>query len=145
MRENFSLACRFVLKHEGGYSNDINDPGGETNFGISKRYHPNVDIKNLTEKDAAEIYFKQYWLPTCDNLSFPQDMIYFDTFVNMGRDDAQDSIAGAITWEEMLFNRVRLYVNKVSANPKKLRYFFGWLSRCLDLYRAIKDEIRARR
>jgi hypothetical protein len=144
MRENFALACGFVLKHEGGYSNDPNDPGGETNFGISKRYHPNVDIKNLTERGAAEIYLKEYWLPTCDNLPFPNDFIYFDTFVNMGRDDANEAIAGTVTWEEFLFNRIAAYVDKVRKSPNKLRYVFGWLSRCLDLYRAIKAEQRAK-
>ena len=46
---------------EGGYSDDPNDPGGETNFGISKRYHPNVDIKALTPEKAEEIYLKEYW------------------------------------------------------------------------------------
>ena len=140
MRENFALGCGFVLKHEGGYSNDPNDPGGETNFGISKRYHPKVDIKNLTDRDAAEIYLKEYWCPTSDLLPFPQDVIYFDTFVNMGKDDAQETIESTVTWEEFLFNRVKAYVNKVIKNPKKLRYFFGWLSRCLDLYRIVKSE-----
>ena len=145
MRENFALSCRFVLQHEGGYSADPNDPGGETNFGISKRYHPTVDIKHLTEQGAAEIYLKEYWLPTCDNLPFPQDAIYFDTFVNMGRDDANECIAGTVTWEEFLFNRVAAYVQKVKGRPKSLRYFFGWISRCLDLYRLIKQEQRGRR
>ena len=33
----FDAAVSYVLKWEGGYSNDPDDPGGETNFGISKR------------------------------------------------------------------------------------------------------------
>ena len=41
----FSLAIPIVLENEGGYVDDPNDPGGETNFGISKRSYPNVDIK----------------------------------------------------------------------------------------------------
>lgn len=145
MRENFAVACGFVLKHEGGYVNDPDDPGGETNFGISKRYNPNVDIKNLTEREAAEIYLKKYWLPAGDILSFPNDIIYFDTSVNMGRDDADDAMLGTETWEEFLFNRVKAYVGKVVKNPKKLKFFFGWLARCLDLYRLIKNEQKARK
>jgi len=42
--------------HEGGYVNHPDDPGGETNFGISKKEFPNLDIKNLTRDDAKEIY-----------------------------------------------------------------------------------------
>ena len=45
-----------VLKHEGGYVNDPTDLGGETNFGITKRFYPDVDIKNLTKEQAVEIY-----------------------------------------------------------------------------------------
>ena len=51
----FEEAVKSVLKHEGGYVNDPKDPGGETNFGISKRAFPDLDIKNLTEEDAIEI------------------------------------------------------------------------------------------
>ena len=31
----FDYAVNVVLCHEGGYSNDEADPGGETNFGIT--------------------------------------------------------------------------------------------------------------
>jgi hypothetical protein len=34
---NFNQAVEIILKHEGGYNNREDDPGGETNFGISKR------------------------------------------------------------------------------------------------------------
>lgn len=38
----------YVIPNEKGYVNNPRDPGGETNMGIAKRYHPNEDIKNLT-------------------------------------------------------------------------------------------------
>lgn len=50
-----------LIGHEGGYVNDPNDPGGETNWGISKRSYPNVDIKNLTRDQAKEIYRRDFW------------------------------------------------------------------------------------
>ena len=46
----FEDAIEFVLLHEGGYSWDPKDPGGETRFGISKKSYPNLNIKNLTEE-----------------------------------------------------------------------------------------------
>ena len=43
------------------YSNDIDDAGGETKFGISKRSYTNLDIKNLSVEKAKEIYKKDFW------------------------------------------------------------------------------------
>lgn len=58
---SFSTVIKMVLEHEGGYVNHPSDPGGETKYGISKRAYPEVDIANLTEEDAEEIYFNDYW------------------------------------------------------------------------------------
>ena len=57
----FDEIIEVVLEHEGGYVNDPKDPGGETNFGIAKRSHSDVDIKNLTKEGAKEIYKEVYW------------------------------------------------------------------------------------
>jgi lysozyme family protein len=57
----FNKAIEVILKHEGGYVNNPKDPGGETNFGISKRAYPKLDIKNLTQDEAKAIYYRDYW------------------------------------------------------------------------------------
>lgn len=51
-----------LLGNEGGYSNDPADPGGETNWGVSKRAYPDVDIKNLTRDGAKELYMRDFWM-----------------------------------------------------------------------------------
>jgi Glycosyl hydrolase 108/N-acetylmuramoyl-L-alanine amidase len=60
---NLQAALDFVLGDdiEGGYVNNPADPGGETKFGICKRYHPDVDIKNLSREGAMAIYAREYW------------------------------------------------------------------------------------
>ncbi|MDO8532600.1 MAG: glycosyl hydrolase 108 family protein [Dehalococcoidia bacterium] len=58
---SFETAIDRVLAHEGGYVNDPADPGGETNFGISKRTYPDLDIKTLTREQAIEIYRRDWW------------------------------------------------------------------------------------
>jgi hypothetical protein len=45
----------------GGYTNDPLDSGGETKWGISKRAHPHLTIKNLTYKQAVDIYNEKYY------------------------------------------------------------------------------------
>lgn len=58
---DFLPAVTLTLLHEGGYVNDPLDRGGETNFGISKRSYPSVDIKSLTRDQAIAIYQRDYW------------------------------------------------------------------------------------
>lgn len=86
MSDYFNKIITFVIKNEGGYVNHPDDPGGETNFGITKRYHPNVDIKNLTENDAIEIYKKEFWekYPFQKINDFLICRKFFDMSVNMG-------------------------------------------------------------
>lgn len=54
---DFGLVIDQVLDSEGGYVNDPDDPGGETNFGIAKRFHRDVDIKKLDREGAKKIYW----------------------------------------------------------------------------------------
>jgi lysozyme family protein len=58
---NFDTAIERILGHEGGYTPGVGDPGGETNWGISKRSYPNVDIRNLSRNGAKAIYFSDFW------------------------------------------------------------------------------------
>lgn len=82
----FELAIDKVLKHEGGYVNHPNDPGGETNFGITKRSYPYLDIRNLTREMAIKIYKQDWWDNyhySCINDQFLATKI-FDMAINMG-------------------------------------------------------------
>jgi len=58
---NFEKAVNILLELEGGYVNDPADPGGETNYGISRRSYPDLDIGALTEDEAIEIYRRDWW------------------------------------------------------------------------------------
>jgi lysozyme family protein len=83
----FDIAIKTVLNNEGGYVNDPLDAGGETNFGISKRSFPNVDIKGLTQTQAAKLYQTSYWTSN-PQLAKIQDQAVatktLDLMVNMG-------------------------------------------------------------
>lgn len=58
---NFDTAIDRLLGNEGGYTDGKGDPGGATNWGISKRSYPDVDIKNLTRDQAVAIYRRDFW------------------------------------------------------------------------------------
>lgn len=85
MSVNFDLAFQAVVGVEGGYVNDPKDPGGETNYGLSKRANPDLDIKNLTFIQAKQRYLTRYWNPySLDELEFGKALLYFDAAVNGG-------------------------------------------------------------
>lgn len=86
---DFSKAIEFVLANEGGYVNNPDDPGGETNFGISKRQYPFLDIKNLTRDGAIAIYQRDYWKPEYNSITSQRVATkLFDASVNMGPSQA---------------------------------------------------------
>lgn len=85
MSPAFRKAVALILKHEGGYVHDPRDPGGETNFGISKRAYPHEDIKAMTAERAAFLYHRDYWQAIRgDELPYPLALITFDMAVNAG-------------------------------------------------------------
>ena len=63
--QRFQFAVKVVLQHEGGLTNDKNDSGGITNFGISQRFlnDQNLDLNaaNITQKQAINIYRQYFW------------------------------------------------------------------------------------
>lgn len=86
---DFDKAFEIVVGLEGGYVNDPKDPGGETKYGIAKRYHPNIDIANLSLSQAKSIYLVEYWnIARCDDVADGLKLIQFDTAVNMSPEDA---------------------------------------------------------
>lgn len=75
----------FVLQWEGGYSNDSKDPGGETKYGIAKKFYRQLDIRNLTQAEAIEIYRRDYWQKNgLDHIPIYLRLAYFDCVVNQG-------------------------------------------------------------
>jgi lysozyme family protein len=80
---DFDTAFTRLLGHEGGYTNNPVDPGGETNWGICKRSYPLLDIKNLTRDQAACIYYRDFWQPLADAHPAIRFQV-FDFAVNSG-------------------------------------------------------------
>ena len=91
MASNFQECLDLVLKSEGGWVNNSNDPGGETNLGVTKRVwieyvgHPVENLKKLTKEDVAPLYELKYWRPCyCEVLPRGLDFVVFSMGVNAG-------------------------------------------------------------
>lgn len=93
---SFDTAFDRVLGNEGGYVNNLDDPGGETNWGISKRSYPDVDIKGLTRDGAKDIYKRDFWDRIhADTLSDGIAFQVFDFAVNSGIETAVRKLQAA--------------------------------------------------
>ena len=154
----FQKAVEKVLQHEGGYVNRTDDPGGETKYGISKRTYPELNIRELTKEQAAEIYERDWW-----NLYGYERILdealsikLFDLVVNMGASRAHrflqeslndcgcslavDGILGPRTIVECnsqsgrdvlkaLLKRADAYYHSLN----KPQFLAGWLNRLYDV------------
>lgn len=93
----FDDAFKRLIGHEGGLSDDPNDPGGLTKYGISQRSYPNVDIKALTLDEAKSIYKRDYW--NAVQMEHLPEGIRFDLFdmaVNSGVSQAVKTLQRAV-------------------------------------------------
>lgn len=88
-RDNKYASLKYVIPHEGGYVNHPNDRGKETNYGITKRWYPNEDIKNLTRERANALLYRDYWKKT-NIYQLPDELAYivFDNSIVQGQPTA---------------------------------------------------------
>nr|DAQ46637.1 MAG TPA: Lysozyme [Caudoviricetes sp.] len=90
-----------LIGHEGGYVNDLQDPGGETNWGVTKRtaqangYTGNM--KTMTRQQAYEIYRRAFWLRyNCEQMPDAVAYQFFDAAVNHGFGNASRMLQRAV-------------------------------------------------
>jgi len=151
----FEQIIKDVLEHEGGYVDDPHDRGGETNYGIAKKWYPELDIKNLSSSDAVNIYYNDYWKPSkAEDLPEGLRKTYFDMCVNMGQRQAvlilqeainskitnqieEDGVIGSntiksaknISKKRLQAYRCLFYGKLVSVRPTQERFYYGWFKR----------------
>lgn len=147
--EIFKAALKFTLSVEGGYVSNPNDPGGETNRGITKLVYDAYrkkkglsiqSVKNISDSEVYDIYKNQYWFPSnCDKMIDPKLAIsVFDFAVNGGVSRAKRY--SAITSNYQKYNQLRKeYYGKITNKNPNLRVFYkGWMSRMMKLEDYIK-------
>lgn len=118
MAENivFEAAHRFVMRWEGGFCNDKNDPGGATKYGVSLRFLREEgydidgdgdidvdDVKAVTLDDAKRIFKKHFWPEDFERFAATHPRMAFaayDTAVNMGLGVAKRFVQRAVGTKE---------------------------------------------
>lgn len=169
--DNFARCVAFTLASEGGFTKTASDPGnwtgaavghGElhgTKYGISAAAYPGLDIENLSEQDAENIYRRDYYTALHgDELLLPVALVLFDGAVNAGLRRAviwlqqaanllADGVLGAQTLEavkavdalvlarEMLARRIDFYARL----PTWPDFGLGWTRRVIALANEISQ------
>jgi len=152
---DFVLQWEVVKDRQGNViaEDDPDDPGGLTKYGIDQRSHPNVDIRNLTEDEAKDIYYNDYYLGSgADKLPDGIATIVLDISVNNGKGRAikilQAAVGAAVdgalgpetiglvdaadrvqTMQAMLDAREQLYRGIAANRPASEKFLAGWLNR----------------
>ena len=94
MEANFFKSLEMVLKHEGGFVDHSEDPGGATNKGITHRTYSEFlgrpledvdELKSIPDEHVEMIYKQGYWDKVKgDDLPGGVDFCTFDWGVNSG-------------------------------------------------------------
>lgn len=144
MRESFDKAFELTIGLEGKPSNDPDDPGGFTIWGLAKKYHP--EITQYTPIGyAKEVYLKDYWIPSgCDAAPFPMDICLFDSAVNPQNDpklpgggNKEILDMNPENWQEYCILRMQRYMR-----CSKDVYVKGHIFRVLKLCDSIRELVK---
>jgi lysozyme family protein len=106
MEANFFKSLEMVLKHEGGFVDHPDDPGGATNKGITHKTYSDFlgrpledvdELKNIPDEHVQLIYKQGYWDKVKgDNLPSGVDFAIFDWAVNSGPGRAAKALQKAV-------------------------------------------------
>ena len=109
MKSNFEECMARLLAHEGGYVWHAEDPGGETNFGVTRAVYEQYagrqvmdgEMEGLTHDDVYPIYKENYWdRVRGDDLPSGVDWSVFDWGVNSGTSRAAKALQRIIGVEQ---------------------------------------------
>lgn len=124
----FQDAFAEMIAHEGGYVNHPRDPGGMTNLGVTRKTYASwkgvswrdiseAEMRALTVKDVAPIYYSRYWEPVSgDKLPAGVGYMAFDFAVNSGPRRAIKTLQKSIN----KLSRINLAVDG-AIGPKTLK------------------------
>lgn len=105
MKENFEASLELVLKHEGGWADHPDDPGGPTMKGVTlvtfRRFYGDdqtpTALRNITTAQLGKIYRTGYWNKIKgDHLPLGVDFAAFDGAVNSGPGRSSKWLQGAV-------------------------------------------------
>ena len=173
--KSFAAALPLILQYEGGFTDNPLDHGGRTNKGIIQRVYdmyragkglPIQSVEFIGDSEVSDIYYTMYWLAgSCDKISYPINIVHFDTCVNCGTHQAahflqrtvgakDDGNVGPKTLQSVsdflnarkdivhtyLQQRSNFYYAIVDHDPSQRVFIKGWQNRIDKLNKYVDDH-----
>lgn len=158
----FDNALSLVLLLEGGKSDNKNDPGKKTNLGITQKTYTswllkhgkeNKDVFDITDEEAKDIYYNEYWLPGgCDRLPNKLALCHFQSVVLMwtvASNRFLNSVLAlqnkrkSLTEESLCFLYLTLQYDELKdrmrKNPELEDFKYGWVNRLSKTFKFISN------
>jgi len=141
----FDKALEFTFKAEGGYVNHKCDNGGPTNMGMTQKTYdayrkeknlPLKDVKSITKKEAAQIYYEKFWLGSGANKIKDSRMAiaYFDAATLHGIGKAKEFYQQSNGDLDKFLQLRRQHFDRIVANnPTQKVFHEGWNNRITNL------------
>ena len=144
----FSKAVKFTLLREGFISDDPQDTGKLTIFGVSSKWWPE-EVKQLkklidegkiaeAKERATNFFYREYWIKAdCHTMDLTFAMVVFDTAVNSGVSKAKEILKECRDdWKLYLLLRI-VFNTHCKSEKAHLR---GWTHRIAKLYEYLIEK-----
>lgn len=162
-RERSKAFSAQMRSEEGGYSNNKNDKGGKTNFGVTQisldeyfrtrsKKSPAIegmpkDVKDITKEQADEIYYQNYYIR--NNIKrFKDPALAYLWFVSYagsaGGVKKWEKDADKLTFDELSEIRKKYFFDLAKKDSTQKKWVPGWLGRdirAVEMVRRSKEKL----
>lgn len=145
MALTFEMMLARVLKHEGGYVNHPDDPGGATNKGVTQRVYDAWrkerrlilrNVKYIESHEVSSIYYFNYFAAAkCDLLPKALAFQVFDGAVNSGVSRSVKWLQAVVGAEQDGVLGPKTLKLVMAADPEKV--IESYLNRRLDFMKSL--------
>lgn len=132
---DFETSVDYMIdRWEGGYVAKDGASNKPANMGINQKYHPDVDVKNLTRSQAEKKHREIWDAIDADNLPPQMRYIAFDLAVNSGADpEVKAMIKQAGNDPQKLIDLRKQKYAKLGLEPENKKYIKGWNNRINEI------------
>jgi lysozyme family protein len=155
--KNFNESLKIILFWEGGISDDKDDPGGKTKWGLSTRFLKSIglNVEVITRDLMKDIYWQHFWAACrCEKMPHWLALPVFGCAVNQGVGRSTrilqkvlkvkvDGNIGPKTLaaiknqvpSDILLDFMARRAMHYSSLLKLIKYRYGWFRRLFDVHR----------